>query len=569
MKRNLLKAIIAVLCITLISGCSSTTSTKIGTGTPGEVAKLEWSEFDNLIDSVKNESDFTKRIDLMHQAEDILMDTGAVIPLYYASSTYLVKPGVSGVYVTSSNHPNFTRIRKDDGSKSLKVYSCVEPATLDPVLSSTVDTGIVASTTMAGLYFEDENDNIVPGLAKSCTVSDDKCTYTFELKNNLKWSDGSPLTADDFVYSWKRGAQTSTGAQYGYMFNVIKGYPNNLEIYSKNNGNTFEVHLSTPCAYFLELCAFYSYYPVKKGQVESASGYMDGNGRVVNPGAWANEAGVISSGPFTVESWKHNESMVLKKNPYYYDADKISADKIELMLTNDLDTVYNAYKSGNLDFSSKIPKGQLTEASKLPDFHTRQVNSVYFFMFNINSPLFEGMTAEEAKTFRKAISCAIDRQFIVDTVILSGSAADSVEPPTIKNGKGDVFKQNTETYTYPYETGYYDPAVQLDTAREMLRSIGFEFDDNGKLTTDLTMEYTISSSKDNENIAACLQADMEQLGINLNVNTLDWNVFITETRAGKFESKLFGWNSDYNDALSMLEIFTSDSPSNDARLGRQ
>lgn len=575
MKRNLSKKIISafcvmlLLCLTLLSGCGKTQTVQIGHGTPGEVAGIDWSGFDKLIAQIKSETDFEKRAYLMHLAEDMVMDTGAVIPLYYSMTVYLQNPEISGIYIASNGITDFANIRKSDGSKSIKIHACVEPATLDPSLNSTQDTGVVATNTMAGLYRCGENDEMIPALAKSCEISDDKCVYSIELKDNLKWSDGSPLTADDFVYSWKRAAQTLTGAQYGYMFNVIKGYPDNLEVYSRNDGKTLEVHLTAPCPFFKDLCAFSAFYPVKQSQVEKANGYKNAEGVVVNPGAWANEAGVISCGAYTVESWKHNESMILKKNPYYYDADKVSADCVELMLTSDENTAYNAFLSGNIDFTNHVPHEQLTIASQTPAFHKKNINGATMVMFNVKAPVFAGMTAEEAKTFRKAMSYVIDRQFIIDAVVMSGNQpANSIMPPQIKDGNGGLFKKNSSAYTYPYEGGYYDTAVQLDKARDMLRSIGFEFDENGKITTDLTVEYKLNSTIDNENIAACLQADLDQLGINLSVNSLEWNVFIKETRNGIFESKRYAWNTDYNDALAMLEIFTSDSSNNDAQLGK-
>ena len=569
MKRNLLKKVIAVLCITLLCGCSASRNAQIGHGTPGEVAKLDWSGFDALIADIKSETDFEKRVYLMHRAEDMIMDSGAAIPLFYGIANYMQNPEVSGVYVTSSNIPDFANIRKSDGSKSVKINVCVEPATLDPSFSSTNDTGTVATSTMAGLCRCDENDKIIPALAESWGVSDDKCVYTFELRRNLKWSDGSPLTAEDFVYSWKRAAQSSTGAQYGYLFNVIKGYPDNLEVYSKNNGNTFEVHLNSPCPYFEDLCAFSAYYPVKQSQVEAAKGYKNESGAVVNPAAWANEGGVITCGAFTVESWKHNESMILKKNPYYYDAENIFVDTVELMLTKDENTAYNAFLSGNIDLTTKIPRDQIKIASQMRAYHKKNINGTTMVLFNVKSPIFAGMTAEEAKTFRKALSYAIDRQFIIDVVVMSGNQpANSIMPPQIKDGTGELFKQNSDTYTYLCENGYYDMSVQLDKARDMLRSIGFEFDDNGKLTTDLNIEYTLNSTIDNENIAACLQADMDKLGINLSINSLEWNVFNKESRVGNFESKRYAWNADYDDALAMLEIFSTASANNDAQLGK-
>ena len=183
----------------------------------------DWSGYDELIRQIKSENDFGKRAELMHQAEDMLMETGAVIPLFYYNDAYLQSSKVSGIYGAIDASKFFYYAQKE-GDNTLRINIGPEPDFLDPALGTSMEKGLLTSNSFSGLYEYNAEGEMAPVLAEGCTISDDGLTYTFTLKDGLKWSDGSDLTAEDFVYSWKRAADPKTGCEYSYMLDVIAGY---------------------------------------------------------------------------------------------------------------------------------------------------------------------------------------------------------------------------------------------------------------------------------------------------------------------------------------------------------
>ena len=567
MKRAVCLLLCAVMLLCLC-GCSNKSGVLPGTGTPGVVETLEWSGFDELIEQSQQETDLEKRSLLLHEAEDMLMKSGAVIPLVHGNRSYLLKPDISGVYQTASGTLYFNQICRqgDPAGKSIQVSVCGEPVSLDYVLNMASDIAILVANTSAGLMRETEDGQCLCDMAESYEVSDDGLTYTFHLRPDLKWSDGAVLNADDFEYSWRRAAANETAAQSQYMYDVIRGYPDNLELSVSDDKLTLQVVLNQPCAYFLSICANPSYFPVYRKQVEGAEGYRDSSGKLQNPGAWASEGGIVTCGAYTIERWNHNESIIFEKNPFYYKASEIPTETIHLMLTSDSATAYNSYEADSIVLTNMIPDDLVDSMQENPEYHVKDLLVTTNLAFNLKSPLFYGMTAEEAAIFRRALGYAIDRSFLSQVAVSSKpDPAISNVPPNISDGTGKHFGDG---YDYSEEKGYYSIHSDLDKAREMLKSIGFQFDDDGKLKDTLTVDYLFNGSGSNVSIAACLQADLAQLGINLNLQQMEWNVFLGERRQAKTESYRDAWTSDFNDPYGMLNIFTSYSSNNSFRLGQ-
>ncbi|MBQ7182386.1 MAG: peptide ABC transporter substrate-binding protein, partial [Clostridia bacterium] len=302
----------------------------------------DWTEYDALIATIKSTTDFAERAKLMHQAEDILMDTGAIVPIYYYNDVYMAKPELTGFY----SNPYGTKffMYSDFGDKTtIRLQLASEPDKLDPALNSSVDGACLAANSFGGLYTYDANGELAPNFATGYEVSEDGKTYTFTIRDGLKWSDGTELTAKDFEYSWKRAAAPETAADYSYMFNGIKGYPDNLAVTASEDGKTLTVELDAPCAYMLDLMAFPAFYAVQQAAVESAEDWQN------NPGAWANEAGFVGCGPYVLTEWTHNESMVYTKNPNYYDAENVTLEKLTFMLSADDTAIYAAYQADDVD----------------------------------------------------------------------------------------------------------------------------------------------------------------------------------------------------------------------------
>ena len=531
----------------------------------------DWTEYDALIAEIKSTTDFVEREALMHQAEDILMSTGAIVPIYYYNDIYMQKASVEGIYSNLFGNKFFMYATNGD-STTLKINLASEPDKLDPALNSSVDGACLAINSFSGLYTFDEAGNLIPCLAEGYTVSEDGLTYTFTLKEGLKWSDGSDLTAADFEYAWKRAANPETAADYSYMFNGIKGYDEgNLAV--KAEGNTFTVELTAPCAYFLDLCAFPTFLPVKQSEVEGAEGYKDADGNILNPGAWATEAGFVCNGAYTLVEWKHNESMVYEKNPYWYDAENVKIERIEYMLSADDTAIYAAYQAGDLDFADTVPTDEIATLIETanPEFHIVDNLGTYYVCFNVKSDLFEGKTVEQAAAMRNALSLLIDRQYIIDTVAQTGQKiATSFIPAGMMDGQGGTFKMNDEAYTFPVGDGYYGEEVDTEGAIALLESAGFKFDDNGMLSaeTPLSFEYLTNESSAHVAIAECLQQDFAMVGIEMTIRTVDWNVFLNDRKAGAYDIARNGWIADFNDPINMLEMWETNSGNNDCQFGR-
>ena len=357
----------------------------------------DWTEYEALIKEIKTTTDMENRVALMHKAEDILMGTAAVIPIYYYNDLYLQKTDVEGIY---SNLFGFKFFQFATCPRDvLKINLASEPAKVDPALNSSVDGACLAVNMFEGLYTYDAEGQLQPALAESTEVSEDGMTYTFTLRDGLKWSDGTDLTAKDFEYAWKRAAAPETGADYGYMFDAIAHTEDGaLDVTASEDGKTLTVKLVAPCAYFLDLAAFPAYLPVPQAQVEAAEGWE------TNPGAWAAEAGFVTNGAYTMTAWTHEESMVLTKNDNYWRADEVTIPEIDLMLSADDTAILSAYNAGNLDFADTVPTNEIASLMGNEDFHVIDNLGTYYAAFNVNSPIFDGKTVDQAIAMRKAFA---------------------------------------------------------------------------------------------------------------------------------------------------------------------
>ena len=533
------------------------------------VDPTDWASYDALIQEIKTTTDYTQREALMHQAEDILMETGALLPLYYYNDIYLQKSNVSNIYSNLYGFKYFQFAETD--SDTLRINLASEPDYLDPALNSSVDGACLAVNSFAGLYTYDENGSLQPDLASDVSVSDDGLTYTVNLLPDLKWSDGSELNANDFVYSWNRAVAPETAADYSYMFDAIQANSDGtLNVTASEDGQSLTIVLNAPCAYFLDLLAFPAYYPVKQSEVEGASDWQ------TNPGAWCQEAGFVSNGAYTLSSWSHDESMTYVKNPYYHRADEVKVETLQMMLSADDTAIYAAYNAGDLDFADTVPTDEIQSLLDNPEFHIVDNLGTYYVCFNVKSPLFEGKTPAQANAMRRAFALLVDRDYIVENIGQTGQQpANTFIPTGMADGNGGVFKVNDDAYTYPNEAtaGYYDPEAfdeNLDEAIELLKSAGFEFTDEGMLSdaTPITFEYLTNEGTSHVAIAESLQQDFAAIGINMTIKTVDWNVFLEERKAGNYDIARNGWLADFNDPINMLEMWTTESGNNDCQFGR-
>ena len=269
------------------------------------------------------------------------------------------------------------------GPSSISVCLASEPDTIDPALNSAVDGATLTAHLFAGLakWAQDENGNLVieadcaTELTEGVVNDDGTVTYTYTLRDGLKWSDGQDLTAADFAFAWKRAASTELGADYGYMFEVVKGYPDELAVEAVDE-KTITVTLNNAVAYWNELLAFPAYFPVREDVVANE--------------AWATDPSTyVSNGAYTMTSWDHNSKIVLTKNPNYYDADSVTMNEIQFYLSDDANNMLSNFKNGTWQLIDDVPTNEI--AALKVDYPTEFVVAgqigTYYVCWNINENL--------------------------------------------------------------------------------------------------------------------------------------------------------------------------------------
>ena len=527
----------------------------------------DWAKYDALVAAIKAETNTAKRTQMMHEAEDILMSNWCVIPIYYYNDLYMEKPYVSGVYSNPFATKFFQKASLSNGSKTMRINLASEPDYLDPALNSSVDGACLAAASFSGLYTYNEKGVTAPALAEGYKVSADGLTYTVTLKKNLKWSDGSALTAKDFEYSWKRAVAPETAADYEYMFSGFAGYAEGNLAVKAIDDNTLEFKLIAPCAYIEDLMAFPTFFPVKQAAVES---YKDWK---TSPGGWCQEAGFVSNGPFVCTGWNHDVSMTYEKNPYYYDAANVKLDKLEFMLSADDNAIFAAYNAGNLDLIDTVPTDEVEKliSSKNPEFKVVDELGTYYVAFNAKSSLFAGKTPAQAACIREAFSILIDRDYIVENIGQTGQViANSFIPLGMADGNGGVFKSDAKDGYFDAYAINNDPAGTTAKAVALLKAAGYKFGADGKLSaeTPISLTYLTNQSSGHVMIAESIQQDLAAVGISLAIQVQDWNVFLEERKKGNFDFAREGWIADFNDPINMLEMWTTTSGNNDCQFGR-
>lgn len=343
-----------------------------------------WAEtFDVLIDTINKCSDQAKRFEMMHLAEDILMDTGCLCPLYYYTNPYLLNKDVEGFYVTPLGFAHFEKTTVAGAGDSINVTYGSEPDTLDPALNSAVDGATTLVHTFAGLSKWDLQPDGTYAIAPECAQEmvegveneDGTVTYTYTLRDGLTWSDGQPLTAHDFEFAWKRAASDELGADYGEMYSVIVGYPNDLAV-TATDDKTLEVTTTNLIAYWDELMAFPVFYPVREDVVSNES--------------WATDpATYVCNGPYSISKWDHNSVITLAKRDDYWDAANISMSEINWYLSDDHNTNLANWENGDWHFIDEIPTNEMARVKEqyADQYVVAPYAGTYYVCWNVNTEI--------------------------------------------------------------------------------------------------------------------------------------------------------------------------------------
>lgn len=457
------------------------------------------------------------------------------------------------------------------------MYGGGTPETMDPALNSASTGSNLIRLAFAGLMGVQVEDGVAtnaPELAESYTISDDGLVYTFTLREGLKWSDGSDFFASDIAKSWNRAADQALGADYGFLFDVIDGYgTESLNVVADDEARTLTVTLAAPCAYFLELCAFPVYFPVKTELADAE-------------GAWAvNPETYIGTGPFRVTSFKVDDVINYEKNPYYWNADAVQLGGVNAYLSEDSIAILAAYEA---DAVSLIQTMDPAEYDRLYATYPGELNmyeqiGTYYILFNVHKDLSpEGKTftqAENSKA-RYALGLMVNRQDLVDYVTMGGQVPATGFYPValgdgysqVERGEGKTYTEwyaNTATYSTEYPTYTEDQVEGI----KILMDLGYNY--TGSLETgDIQFtdvpgfEFSFNQNATNSAIVQYVQECWNMIGINATINTEAWATLQVKLGNGDAEASRMGWVADFNDCVNFLEIFISNSGNNYPRLGQ-
>ena len=440
------------------------------------------------------------------------------------------------------------------GSNQSLVFNLGEdPETMDPTLNNSSGAGTMILNAFEGLMVLDENDKPTEGAAESYEVSEDGLTYTFKLRQDGKWSDGEPVVADNFKYSWLRALDKATAAEYAYQLFYIKNAEKfyNGEATAEEVGikviddYTLEVTLENPTSYFLQLCAFTTYVPLREDIVSA------------NPEGWATTPETyVSNGAFKLVQWDMKDQLVFEKNENYWDKESVKLDTLTFKLVTDDTTAYSELKAGNFDMVNSVPTNEIEPgiAEGLVDVTPKLGN--YFFAINVGKQDNMSEDVKEVlsnKLVRQALNLAIDRQEIIDNVGKAEQVpAYSFTPLGITDENGNEFSSKK----------YYDPSDMegnIAKAKELLKEAGYE---NGKGIP--TIELMYNSEGQHKDICQIIQQNWAEIGVNVELSNQEWAVFLNTRQNGEYEIARHGWIGDYVDPMTFLDLWVTDGGNNDS-----
>jgi oligopeptide transport system substrate-binding protein len=417
--------------------------------------------------------------------------------------------------------------------------SAAEVESVDPHKTSTVYEANVLRDLFQGLVMQDQKANVIPGAAESWTVSDDGTVYTFKLRKDAVWSDGAPVTADDFVYSFQRLEDPATGAEYASMLYPVK---NAEEVNTKKakpeemgvkaiDANTLEVTLKAPTPYFLEMLTHQAAYPVNKASIEKLGA------------DWIKPGNLVTNGAFTLAEWVPNDHIKLVKNPKFWDAATVKIDTVNVIPTEDRSSARKRFEAGELDSYDDLPTEQLADLkAKFGDqIRVGPYLGTYYYAIKTDKAPWDNVE------LRNAISMAIDRDFIAEKVWQNSMLPGySMVPPGI------------EGYT-PAMAKYAEMSQidREDEAKKVLEKLGYTPE------KPLKMEIRYNTSENHKNTAVAIQEQLKPLGIEitlLNTDTKTHYSFLEQK--GDYDVARAAWIADYKDPETFLGITRKASGNN-------
>jgi len=415
--------------------------------------------------------------------------------------------------------------------------SGAEPETLDPARMTGLLEGRLANGLFEGLATYDPKDlSPLPGAAEKWEISPDGLAYTFHLRDAI-WSNGDPITAHDFAWSWRRVLEPETAASYAYMLYCIRGAQafnegaqadfDKVGIVAVDD-RTLRVHLARVTPYFLELTAFSTFLPVHRKTVQKL-------GR-----AWASPKNLVArgvvNGPFIMKQWRINDRIVLERNPRYWDAANVVSDRIVALPIESEMTALNAYEEGRADFVTSVPLPLIVKLQARPDFHGSDYLGTYYYNFNTTRKPFDDVHV------RQAFNIAVDKERLVRYVLKGGEkAARTFVPPQIPG------------YSAP-DGPRFDPGE----AAKLIAQAGYP---GGKGFPRVKLLYNTSGR--HKDVAEVLQEMWkENLNVTVELVNLEWKTHLATVRRKDYQIARAGWIGDYVDPNTFLDLFITDGGNN-------
>ena len=444
---------------------------------------------------------------------------------------------------TSTPNAGATAENTSAAEDSLKVHIDVEVASMDPQVAVDGTSFEVLAAVTEGLYSLDADGSAIPAMADKVEKSEDGLTYTVTLKD-AKWSNSTPVTANDFVFAWRRLVDPKTASEYAFMGGIAglknaddisagKVSPDQLGVTAKDD-KTLVIELDTPVPFFESLMAFPSFFPVNE---EFYNKCGDKFATTVDT--------ILCNGAFKVTSYEPAATTInLEKNPDYWDADKVQLSGIQYQVIKDSQQAMLAYQNGDLDVAT-LSGEQVEQFQADPEFQSIMAGYLWYISPNLKTPGLEN------ENLRKALALSYDKDAIVNNILKDGSIkADFAVPTLLATGPdGKDFRDGTDTYL---STDKAKALEYYDKAKEELGKDSFSY--------TMIVEDTESA----QNVAQFIQAEIQKTlpGVTINIETMPKKNRVERMQEGTFELGLTRWGPDYADPMTYLDMWTTDSPNN-------
>ncbi|WP_170457629.1 peptide ABC transporter substrate-binding protein [Ruegeria arenilitoris] len=451
---------------------------------------------------------------------------------------------ITGAALAAGTHPVTGEPLADDQTFVYRVLD--EHSSVDPQVVEDVSGAEIVRDLFEGLMNQDEDGNLVPGVATGYTTNETKDVYTFTLRDNAKWSNGDPVTAHDFVFAWKRAVDPALSSPYAWFMELMS-IENAAEIIAGDkpvddlgvkaiDDHTLEVKLSAPLPYFPQMTTHSTTFPAPQKVIEQ---FGD---------EWTKPGNIVSNGAYVLTEHLPNERSVRERNPMYWDNDNTIIDKVVALVINDENVALTRYLAGELD-RTEVPAGQFPRLKK--EYPNEAISFPrlcnYYYTFNLSDG---GPEAFKDPNVRQALSLAVDRKIITENILAGGQP---------------------EAYTFVPEAtaGFTPPVVEMasmtqaerdELAKELLAEAGYGPDN------PLSFAMVYNTSEAHKKVAVALsQMWKQKLGAQVELANMEWKIFLEERGNQNFELARGAWCGDYNEASTFLDLLQSDSGYNDGK----